>query len=98
MQASTQVQGVAAGVPFVALPPADGSAAPAPLVVVWHLMDPPRSEAAMAAALPMAGLRAWRMCVGLPMTGGRLPDGGFDEFFQLASEDYVLNVAEPAST
>lgn len=97
MQTATQIQGVAAGVPFVALPPADGPAAPAPLVVIWHLMDPPRSEAAMTAALPMAGLRAWRVYVGLPMTGSRLPDGGFDEFFQLASEDYVLNVAEPVT-
>ncbi len=96
MQTSAQIQGVAAGVPFVALPPADASAA-APLVVTWHLMDAPRSEAAMAAALPMAGLRAWRVYFGLPMSGARMPEGGFDEFFRLASADYVLNVAEPVT-
>lgn len=96
MQTSAQIQGVAAGVPFVVLPPADVSAA-APLVVTWHLMDPPRSEAAMAAALPMAGLQAWRVYLGLPMSGSRMPTGGFDEFFRLASVDYVLNVAEPVT-
>lgn len=96
MQAFTGIQGVAAGVSFVALPPVD-AAVPAPLIVALHLMDPPRSEAALAAALPMTGLQAWRVYLGLPMTGSRLPDGGFDEFFRLASEDYVLNVAEPVT-
>lgn len=100
MQTSVQnparIQGMAAGVPFVALPPADVSAG-APLVVTWHLMDPPRSEAATAAALPMTGLQAWRVYLGLPMSGTRLPEGGFDEFYRLAGEDYVLNVAEPVT-
>lgn len=48
------ITGVAAGVPYVALPPA-GDRDGAPLVVAWHLVDPPRSEAAMAAAVPLAG-------------------------------------------
>ncbi|WP_326836834.1 alpha/beta hydrolase [Amycolatopsis rhabdoformis] len=90
------VEGEVAGVPFVALPPADG-AAPAALVVGWHLMEPPRSERAMAAAVPMTGLPAWRVYFGLPLTGARLPAGGFDEFFRLASEDAVLNVNEPVT-
>lgn len=94
MRAYAPIQGKAAGVPFVALPPADDRAA-APLVVAWHLMSPPRSERAMAAALPMAGLHAWRVYLGLPMFGERAPAGGEEEFFRLASEDYVLNVAEP---
>jgi dienelactone hydrolase len=49
---STPVSGVAAGVPYVALPPTgrqDGPE-PAPLVVSWHLNDPPRSAAAMTGA------------------------------------------------
>ncbi|SFB48604.1 alpha/beta hydrolase fold [Amycolatopsis marina] len=96
MQTSPQIQGVAAGVPFVALPPADVSAA-TPVVFTWHLMDAPRSAVAMASALPMAGLPAWRVYLGLPMAGARLPEGGFDEFFRRASEDYVLNVAEPVT-
>lgn len=90
------VEGVAAGVPFVALPPAD-PAAPAALLAGWHLMEPPASERALAAALPMAGLQAWRVYFGLPLTGARLPGGGPAELFRLASEDAVLNVFEPVT-
>src|SRR5438045_1709464 len=46
------VSGVAAGVPYVALPPAgwyDGRE-PAPLIIAWHLNDPPRRAAAMVSA------------------------------------------------
>ncbi|GAB3474667.1 hypothetical protein GCM10027521_03560 [Amycolatopsis cihanbeyliensis] len=66
-------------------------------MVTWHLMEPPRSQLAMASALPMAGLPAWRVHFGLPMSGGRAPKGGFDEFLRLAGEDYVLNIAEPVT-
>ncbi|MFD9890024.1 prolyl oligopeptidase family serine peptidase [Amycolatopsis sp. NPDC059027] len=90
-----QIVGEAAGVPFVALPPAGD--APAPLVVAWHMMSPPCTEVAMAAAVPMRGLRAWRVHFGLPMHGRRLPPGGYEEFFRLASEDNVLNVVEPVT-
>jgi pimeloyl-ACP methyl ester carboxylesterase len=87
------ITGTAAGVPYVALPPeGDG---PAPLVAVWHLLDAPRSEAAMAAAVPMAGVPAWRVYFGMPMFGERALPGGMDELLRLASEDYVLNVAKP---
>jgi dienelactone hydrolase len=89
-------RGDAAGVPFVALPP-DGTADRAPLVVAWHLASPPRSETAMAAALPLRGLPAWRVYLGLPMLGRRLPDGGLDEFFRRFREDMVLNVFEPVT-
>lgn len=88
------ITGTAAGVPFTAFPPFDG-AADAPLVVSWHLMDPPRSDAAMAAALPMAGLAAWRVYLGLPMFGRRSLPGGPEEFFELMGADVVLNVFEP---
>lgn len=87
----TPIRGTAAGVPYLALPPGDG-AETAPLVVVWHLGSPPRSETAMAAALPLRALGAWRVYLGLPMLGSRLPDGGLDEFFRLFREDMVLNV------
>jgi dienelactone hydrolase len=90
------ITGIAAGVPFVALEP-ENVTGPAPLIVTWHLMDAPASEAAMAAAIPMAGVPAWRVHFGLPMCGARLPEGGYDEFFRLAGEDYVLNVAEPVT-
>ena len=48
------VTGVAAGVPFLAVPPESGPHADAPVVVAWHLLDPPRTEAALAASLPLA--------------------------------------------
>jgi pimeloyl-ACP methyl ester carboxylesterase len=86
--------GEAAGVPYVALAP-PVAAADAPAVVVWHLLDPPRSETAMAAALPLAGLPAWRIYLGLPLLGSRLPEGGLDGFYQLALEDAVMKIVEP---
>ncbi len=63
------IVGVAAGVPFLALPPSVPSLAPLaairqrsfPVIVAWHLMDAPRTEAAFAAALPMNELPAWRI-------------------------------------
>lgn len=84
--------GVAAGVPYVAVPP-DSGRADAPVVVGWHLMNPPRSEVALAAALPLAGLDAWRVYLGLPLTGARAPEGGPE---QLGYEDAVLKMFGPA--
>jgi len=89
-----EIIGVAAGVPYVALPP-EGATDEAPLVVAWHLHDPPRTETAMAAALPLNGLPAWRVYLGLPLSGSRLPDGGLDAFFKLSYEDAVLKVFDP---
>jgi alpha-beta hydrolase superfamily lysophospholipase len=86
--------GVAAGVPYLALPPPNDVETPA-LVVVLHMMDPPRNEAAMAAALPMSGVPAWRAYLGLPMFGHRAPAGGQDEFFRLLSEDALMNLLAP---
>jgi hypothetical protein len=80
--------GEAAGVPFVAHP-ASRSGEEAATVVVWHLHDPPRSERAMAAALPLRGLDAWRVYLGLPLSGTRLPAGGLDAFFALGFEEAV---------
>ncbi|WP_370948495.1 alpha/beta fold hydrolase [Amycolatopsis sp. cg5] len=90
---SEQITGTAAGVPFVALGPS--STEPAPLVLTWHLM--PGSAAEMAAAIPLSGLDAWRVHFDLPMFGKRQLDGGFAEFFRLASEDNVLNIVEPVT-
>lgn len=57
------------GVPCLVVPPADPTTAP--VVIAWHLMDAPRSEAAFAAQLPMAGLDAWKIYLGLPGFGAR---------------------------
>lgn len=94
MPETSELSGEAAGVPYVALPP-DQEVDRAPLVVAWHLASPPRSETAMAAALPLRGLQAWRVYLGLPMLGNRLPEGGLFEFFRLFHEDMVLSVFEP---
>jgi dienelactone hydrolase len=91
------VTGVAAGVPFLAVPPQGGSRPSSPTVVAWHLMDPPRTEAAFAAALPLAGLNAWRIYLGLPMSGSRMPDGGPEELMRLGYEDAILNLHGPIS-
>ena len=91
-----EVTGLAGEVPFVALPP-EGGRATAHVVVGWHLLDPPRTESAFATAMPLAGLDAWRIYLGLPMTGSRIPAGGSDEFLRLGYEDAVLNLYGPIS-
>lgn len=91
------VTGTAAGVPFLAVPPESGRA-DAPVVVAWHLMDPPNTERAFAAAMPLAGLDAWRIYLGLPLSGARLPEGGQDEIMRLGYEDAVMNLHGPVAT
>jgi len=85
------IEGIAAGVPYVVLPP-ETTRPGAPTVVAWHLNDPPRTERAMAAALPLAGLDAWRVYLGLPLSGSRTPEGGLE---RLGFEDAVLKVYGP---
>lgn len=88
------VRGVAAGVPYVALPPAE-AAGRTPLIIAWHQNDPPRSSAAMAAALPLVGVPAWRVYLDLPMHGERQLPGGLEQFMRLGYEDAVLKAFEP---
>jgi pimeloyl-ACP methyl ester carboxylesterase len=92
--------GVAAEVPYVALPPAGwpGEGEAAPLIAAWHLNDPPRSAAAMASALPLAEVTAWRIYLDLPMHGRRQLPGGLGEFMQLGYQDAVLKAFEPQAT
>jgi hypothetical protein len=74
------------GVPYLAVPPAT-DAATAPVIILWHLMDAPRSEAAFAAALPLDGLDAWKVYLGLPTFGARSLPGGVDEVMKLLATD-----------
>jgi pimeloyl-ACP methyl ester carboxylesterase len=90
-EASDPITGWAAGVPFTALPPAAGSREPAPLVVAWHMMDAPRSDAAFAAALPLARVPAWRVYLGLPFVGRRPVEGAYEA----ALADPMLGYVEP---
>ncbi|WP_157995821.1 alpha/beta hydrolase [Thermomonospora amylolytica] len=71
--------GTAAEVPYLALPPTAVDARPSGatrLVVVWHGFGPPRTPAAMAAAVPMTGVPAWRVYLSLPAPAGALPPAG----------------------
>jgi pimeloyl-ACP methyl ester carboxylesterase len=87
------ITGVAAGVPFTALPPT--VAGPAPLVVTWHMLDAPRTDAAFAAALPMTELPAWRVHLGMPLCGARMVNGSMDAVIELAMQDVVLSYLAP---
>ncbi|MEO3785381.1 hypothetical protein ABGB12_18785 [Actinocorallia sp. B10E7] len=82
--------GTVGGVPFVALPP---TAVDAPtrdgLIVCWHAFDPPRTEAAMAAALPMTGVPVWRVYLGL-----RSPDPAEHDYLQLLASTVERAAAE----
>jgi pimeloyl-ACP methyl ester carboxylesterase len=86
------VIGTAAGVPFIAVPPQDARRTSAPVVLAWHLLDPPRTERALAAALPLRGVDAWRIYLGLPLSGSRMPAGGLDELMRLGYKDAVMNL------
>ncbi|WP_017590783.1 alpha/beta hydrolase [Nocardiopsis ganjiahuensis] len=92
---SAPVTGTAAGVPFLALPPAAATGAPAPLVVGLHAFEPPRSESALAGAVPMASLPAWRVYLGLPLFGARLPEGGVTEINRRGERDYLVELFGP---
>ncbi|QWF83705.1 alpha/beta fold hydrolase [Amycolatopsis sp. CA-230715] len=64
-------------VPVTVLPP---KTTPAPAVVTWHMLDAPRSNEAFAAALPMNGVDAWRIHLGLPGCGARgTAERGWDD-------------------
>ena len=91
------ITGTAAEVPFLAVPPAVPSAT-ASVVVGWHWMDAPRTEGALAAALPLDGLDAWRVYLGMPMCGSRMPAGGPEELMRLGYEDAVLNMFGPITS
>lgn len=94
------ITGTAAGVPFTALPPADDG--PAPLLLTWHMLDAPRSDAAFAAVLPLHDLPAWRVHLGMPMCGARMVDGRMDAGLELVRRVAVIAVpacsAAPSST
>ncbi|WP_327065113.1 alpha/beta hydrolase family protein [Kitasatospora sp. NBC_01302] len=89
------ITGTAAGVPFTALAPAGPRRRPAPLIVTWHMMDAPCSDAAFAAALPMAGVPAWRVHLGMPLCGRRMSADGMAAVLALSRQDTMLAYVEP---
>ncbi|NAZ88403.1 alpha/beta hydrolase [Kineococcus sp. T90] len=58
-------------------------------------MDAPRTPEALAAALPLAGVDAWRVHLELPMTGARLSAGGAEELVARGRRDAVLELFGP---
>ncbi|GAA1789492.1 alpha/beta fold hydrolase [Agromyces lapidis] len=64
-----------AGVPYSAR---TATRPEAPIVVGWHLLDPPSTPAGMAAALPLDGLDAHVIYLGLPLSGERAPHPDFE--------------------
>jgi predicted esterase len=86
--------GTAVGVPYVALPPTTADADPGgmpPLIVAWPGRRPPRTEIALAAAVPMTGIPGWRIYAGLP-------DGADDRAVaELAASQAPALVAEVRS-
>lgn len=93
------VAGTAAGVPYIALPSTAvdrvAGERPVPMIVAWHGLAPPRSEAALAAALPMTGVPTWRVFLGLPMTGRREADAGLLGSATRGTRDYLLELMAP---
>lgn len=91
--------GTAAGVPYIALPSTAVDRAdddrPAPLIVLWHGLVPPRTEAALAAALPMTGVPAWRVFLSLPLTGARRPGADLLPAAVRGERDYLLELLAP---
>jgi len=89
------ITGTAAGVPFTALPPTGATDGTAPLIVTWHMLDAPRTDAAFAAALPMTEVPAWRVHLGMPMCGARMVDGRVDAIIELARKDALMAFLAP---
>ncbi|MFF0147816.1 alpha/beta hydrolase [Amycolatopsis sulphurea] len=86
------ITGTAAGVPFTALPPAGHATQ---LIVTWHMLDAPRTDAAFAAALPMDEVPAWRVHLGMPMCGARMVDGRTDAVVELFGKDPLMLYLHP---
>lgn len=86
--------GTAAGVPYVALPPTAADADPdgmPPLILAWPGRRPPRTETALAAAVPMTGIPGWRIYAGLPDGADGADDAAVTE---LAASQAPALVAE----
>ncbi|MEO5921931.1 MAG: hypothetical protein ABIQ01_12390 [Pseudolysinimonas sp.] len=83
------------GVPYLVIPAVSPDA---PVIVTWHLLDPPRTEVAMASAIPLKGLDATKIYLGLPMSGSRA-EGGFENtIMPLLAQDAPALVHGPIFT
>jgi pimeloyl-ACP methyl ester carboxylesterase len=92
---TTAITGTAAGVPYAALAPASATSN---LIVTWHMIDSPRSPLAFAAALPLAGVPAWRLHLGMPYCGPRMVNGTMDRVMELGRADAMMSYVDPFVT
>lgn len=83
-----------AGVPAICSPPANPEVT-APLIVLWHGFGVPNSEEILAQTLPLSQVQAWKVYLGLPLFGKRLPSGGIEEAMRQYVDDYVLKFLLP---
>lgn len=85
---------IAAGVPMRVRRPHDTRRATS-LIVLWHGFEPPDSAAALADALPLAAVDAFRVYVDLPLFGERSVGGPVPERARRGREDYVRGLFMP---
>lgn len=67
----------------------------APLIVLWHGFGRPESEQALAKALPLDEVHAFKAYLGLPLFGERLPEGGAEELMRRQKENYLMELYRP---
>ncbi len=87
---------VIAGAPVLLRHPPQGRVK-APLIILLHGFGPPGSEQALADALPLDDVNAYKAYVGLPLFGARMPAGGMAEVGRGQTEDCVLKVYLPVA-
>jgi dienelactone hydrolase len=87
---------VIAGAPVLLRNPPQGRVK-APLIILLHGFGPPGSEQALADALPLDDVPAYKAYVGLPLFGARMPAGGMAEVGRGQAEDCVLKVYLPVA-
>jgi dienelactone hydrolase len=93
----SQLRGIAAGVPYVAVAPGGGRVG-APVVLAWPSTVTPASAVAMSSSLPLRGLLAWRVYLDLPQLQARQRpqggDGAVDQVAQQAAQELPAVLAE----
>ncbi len=80
------------GVPALVRIPETTTLAP---IFLWHGFGPPASERALMEALPLDGVPAIKVYLGLPMFGRRMHPRGMEELVERQQKDVGLLVFEP---
>lgn len=67
-----------------------------PPIVLWHGFGPPANKRALMNALPLDGVPAVKVYLGLPLFGARSPVGGTDELVRRQAKDFAMLLFKPA--